>query len=402
MRHLVSLLLVTLVQPVAAKELVTVSPESVGLSSERLSRIETVMKGHIDSGRFPGAVALIERKGKIAYLEHWGTTTPESIFRLYSMTKPVISVAVMMLHEEGRFLLSDPVSKFIPELAEPEVLVEVDMGSLDETRSIAESAHREITIRDLLRHTSGYTYGMFDDSTVDELYRQKNVLDFTEPLAEMVDKLGELPLKYQPGTVWNYSVSTDVLARLIEVVSEKPVDVFLHERLLGPLAMVDTEFGVVDTNRERLALLYRDGAPARGGFDIGERQALLSGGAGLVSTVADYLRFCRMLMYQGELDGTRILSRKSVEAMTSDQLGDIDHGSLREGYGFGLGFAVATDVGRMGRLGSVGEFYWGGLAGTTFFVDPAEEMIGIFMIQNLNDFVPRDQFKALAYQAIID
>ena len=235
MKFLLSLLLLVCAHPLAAKELRTVAPASVGLSSERLARIGAVMKAHIDAGRFPGAVALIARQGELAYIEHWGTTTPESIFRIYSMTKPVTTVAVMMLHEEGRFLLRDPISKFLPELAEPEVLVEVDMGSLDEKRSIAEPAEREITIRDLLRHTSGYTYG-FGNTKVDQLYVQANVFDFDTPLPEFVRNLGDLPLKFQPGAVWNYSVSTDVLGRLIEVVSGTTLDRFFDERIFEPPA----------------------------------------------------------------------------------------------------------------------------------------------------------------------
>jgi len=403
MKHLLSLLLLVLAQPLAAEELRTVTPESVGLSSERLARIGGVMKAHIDAGRFPGAVALIVRKGELAYLEHWGSTTPESIFRIYSMTKPVTSVAVMMLHEEGRFLLRDPISKFLPELAEPEVLVEVDIGSLDEKRSIAESAERKITIRDLLRHTSGYTYGFFGNTKVDQLYVQANLFDFDTPLPEFVRNLGELPLKFQPGTVWNYSVSTDVLGRLVEVVSETTLDRFFDERIFVPLRMIDTGFVVPENDRERLAVLYQNGEPSTDrGSDFTVARAMLSGGAGLVSTVGDYLNFCRMLLNDGELEGTRLLSRKSVDAMASDQLGDANHGGLPEGYGFGLGFAVATDLGRMGKLGSVGEYAWSGIAGTAFFIDPKEDMIGVFMIQNMNDLTTLAQFKALAYQAIID
>ena len=406
MKLLPSFLLLVLAQPLAAEELRTVTPEAVGLSSERLARIGAVMQAHIDAGRFPGAVALIARRGELAYLEHWGTTTPASIFRIYSMTKPVTSVAVMMLHEEGHFLLGEPISKFLPELAKPEVLIEVDMnsiGRLDETRSIVEPADREITIRDLLRHTSGYTYGIFGNSKVDQLYVQANLFNFDTPLPEFVRDLGELPLKFQPGAVWNYSVSTDVLGRLVEVVSGTPLDTFFHERIFEPLRMVDTGFVVPADERERLAVLYQNGEPSTAlGADFTVPKAMLSGGAGLVSTVSDYLGFCRMLLNGGELEGTRLLSRKSVDAMASDQLGDADHGSLPEGYGFGLGFAVATDLGRMGKLGSVGEFAWSGIAGTSFFVDPEEDMIGILMIQNLNDLTTLSRFKALAYQAIID
>ena len=402
MKFLLSLLLLVCAHPLAAKELRTVAPASVGLSSERLARIGAVMKAHIDAGRFPGAVALIARQGELAYIEHWGTTTPESIFRIYSMTKPVTTVAVMMLHEEGRFLLRDPISKFLPELAEPEVLVEVDMGSLDEKRSIAEPAEREITIRDLLRHTSGYTYG-FGNTKVDQLYVQANVFDFDTPLPEFVRNLGDLALKFQPGAVWNYSVSTDVLGRLIEVVSGTTLDRFFDERIFEPLQMVDTGFVVPEDDRERLAVLYQNGEPSTAtSADFTVPRAMLSGGAGLVSTASDYLSFCRLLLNGGELEGTRLLSRKSVDAMASDQLGDANHGSLPEGYGFGLGFAVATDLGRMGKLGSVGEYAWSGIAGTAFFIDPKEAMIGIFMIQNMNDLTTLAQFKALAYQAIID
>lgn len=403
MRAILTFLVVVHAQTLAARESVTVPPERVGLSGERLARIGAMVEAEIAAGRFPGAVALVERKGELAYYQHWGDAAPESIFRIYSMTKPITSVAVMMLHEEGRFLLSEPVSKFLPELAEPEVIVDVDLGSLDEKRSIAERAHREITVHDLLTHTSGYTYGLFDDSTVDELYVQTNLFDFDTPLAELVRKLGELPLKHQPGTVWNYSISTDVLGRLVEVVSGTTLDVFFDERILGPLGMADTGFVVPEADAARIAELYQNGAPStRFGADFTVAKALRSGGAGLASTASDYLQFCRMLLNGGELDGARLLSRKSVEAMTSDHLGGVDHGTLSPGYGFGLGFAVATDLGGMRQLGSVGEYNWSGIAGTTFFIDPHEEMIGIFMIQNLNDLTTLRRFKALVYQAIVD
>ena len=285
MKFLLSLLLLVCAHPLAAKELRTVAPASVGLSSERLARIGAVMKAHIDAGRFPGAVALIARQGELAYIEHWGTTTPESIFRIYSMTKPVTTVAVMMLHEEGRFLLRDPISKFLPELAEPEVLVEVDMGSLDEKRSIAEPAEREITIRDLLRHTSGYTYG-FGNTKVDQLYVQANVFDFDTPLPEFVRNLGDLPLKFQPGAVWNYSVSTDVLGRLVEVVSgtTRWIGFSTSEssnrfKWSTPGSSYPRTIG--NDLRCSIAMV---GRPRQLGDDFTVPKAMLSGGAGLVST----------------------------------------------------------------------------------------------------------------------
>lgn len=409
----------------------TVSPELVGLSLKRLNRIDTHIQGYIDREEAAGAVALISRRGKIAYVNKWGDLdreagkpmTQDAIFRIYSMSKPITTVAVMILLEEGRFFLNDPVAKFLPEFSEMKVQTETADPKSGEVTVETKRATRPITIRDLLRHTAGFTYGIFGDTKVDQEYREAGILVKNFTLEETTKNLGKIPLRFEPGTQWHYSVSVDVAGRLVEVVSGKPLDQFLHERLFNPLGMVDTDFRVPLDKRDRFARLYtpkgtstgtRDGfltaprskeiVPMPVSADMGDfdqKTLFFSGGGGLVSSIGDYWRFCQMMLNGGEFNGNRILSRKSIELMTADHMTGIN--GLGKGSTFGLGLGILQDIGQTGELGSVGTVGWGGAAGTKFWIDPKEELIGIFMVQILpHQTRMRDEFRQLTYQAIID
>jgi CubicO group peptidase (beta-lactamase class C family) len=402
-----------LAAPITAQPLPVAAPEEVGLSSERLARIGDVFEDYVEEGRIAGAVGMVARKGRLVYADQWGmrdvaagdALESDDIFRIFSMSKPITSVAVMMLFEEGHFMLTDPVGRYLPALGSVEV---AELGGGASSGDIpTERAQRPITIQDLLRHTSGLTYGVFSNTAVDQAYRDQGALS-VPTIEEMVTVLGGIPLMYQPGERWNYSLSTDVLGRLVEVVSGQPFDVFLRERIFEPLAMEDTGFYVPATERHRLSRPYGHTGPnlslALGdttGYD--ESVTRFSGGGGLVGTAADYLRFAQMLLNGGELEGVRILSPKSIELMTLDHLGDRPSGWLSPGWGFGLGFAVRKEAGLDGMPGSVGEYYWFGVAGTSFWVDPVEELVGVFMIQinPSRDLAFRNQFKNLVYQAVI-
>ena len=405
---------------IGAQDLQTATPEEVGNSSERLEGIDDFVERHITAHHFSGAVTLVARRGKVVQFRAYGMQDIEggvpmakdSIFRIYSMTKPITSVAVMMLFEEGRFLLDEPVADYLPEFKGLEVGVEEIDEATGEKVFTTVPADRAVTIRDLLRHTSGLTYGLWGTSMVDKLYLENEVFGRDDTIEETVTKLSVIPLKHQPGTVWEYSVSTDVLGRLVEVVSGQRFDEFLRDRIFSPLGMKDTGFFVPPKGIDRLTTVYTpnedntaitpmDPSRAR---DFTKETRRLSGGGGLVSTAADYYRFAQMLLNGGVLDGTRILSRPTVELMTSDHLVEIhDRGHL-ESYGFGLGFMVSPGRGRSGSILSAGSFGWGGMAHTTFWVDPQEELIGIFLVQILPESpLPyRELFKPMVYQAIDD
>ncbi len=406
---------------------VAVPPESVGLSASRLGNIRAVMSQHVANKKMAGASALIARHGKIAYQEAWGladteTGTPmklDTIHRIYSMTKPITSAALMMLYEEGKFQLNDPIAKYLPEFAKMTVGVEERNPQTGAISFTTVPAKRMITVRDLLRHTAGFTYGVFGDTSVDQAYRKAGVLsDLT--LKDFSLNLAKMPLQYEPGTRWHYSVSVDLQGRLVEVLSGKPFDQFLQERIFTPLGMVDTGFTVPASKKSRFARLYTPNktgtvdpiAICNGRDDclskfpnaapsMLEQQGMLSGGGGLVSTAYDYLRFSQMMLNKGTFEGQRLLSRKTVELMASDHLGTIP--GMSAGNGFGLGFAVSKAPGEAGMMGSPGEFNWGGAAGTKFWIDPKEDMIGIFMIQILPNSVDYGSaFRVLAYQAVAD
>ena len=408
----VLLLAISLLVGAVGAELPRAAPAEVGLSQERLDRITRAMQSSVEQGYVAGAIGVVARKGKIAYWENVGMADREAgtamaddaIFRIYSMTKPIVSVALMILYEEGKFSLKDEVKQHIPEL-----------GGLKVWENGKEVApDREMTVQDLMRHTSGMTYGLFGDSRVDEMYNDANVLTGNKTVADFVDKLSKLPLKHQPGTQWEYSVSVDVQGRLIEVLSGMDLATYMSERVFKPLDMPDTSFRMSEDKSGRFAQVYKKTKDEQGIEPANDGRTeryyddtqWYSGGGGLVSTTRDYLRFCQMLLNGGTLDGTRILSRKTIELMTIDHTGEIPRASstLAAGYGFGLNFAVHVDPAKSGLNGSVGEYRWGGLAGTSFWIDPTEELIGIYMIQMMP---PRyengaGQFKRLVYQSIAD
>jgi CubicO group peptidase (beta-lactamase class C family) len=404
-----------------------VKPEEVGLSSQRLARIHTHFQRYIDAGKIAGCLTLVARQGQIAFFEPQGHLEVErqrpmqhnTIFRIYSMTKPITSVALMMLYEQGCVQLDDPVHKFIPAWNGLQVFV-----SGNHPLFVTAPVGRPMTIRDLLTHTSGLTYGFMERTNVDAAYRKLGVADMNKPgytLQNMAETLAELPLEFSPGTRWNYSVSTDVLGYLVEVISGQRFDVYLREQILQPLGMLDTGFTVAEAQLARFACNYerqRDGSlrcidtPQRSQY---RDRSFFSGGGGLVSTAEDYFRFTAMLRNRGELDGVRLLGRKTVELMTMNHLPggeDLTHlaqpGMFTEtayaGVGFGLGFSVMQDPTRAQILGTPGEFAWGGAASTAFWVDPREDLIVIFMTQLIpsSSYPLRRELRTLTYAALID
>jgi len=390
-------------------------PEQVGLSTERLGQLGQVLRQEIAKGKIPGAVALVARKGRIAYHEAFGARDPatrapmtrDAIFRIYSMTKPVTSVAIMMLQEEGRLVLNDPVSKFLPQLTKLQVAVEKKDASGQPALELA-PAQREITIHDLLRHTSGFTYGgRTTNLTVKEAYAREGVdaRDLTN--AELVDRLAKVPLAHQPGTAWEYSRSVDVLGRVVEVISGKSLGGFFADRIFRPLGMKDSGFSVPQAQQGRLAQAFPID-PATGDkialIDVTTPPRYESGGGGAVSTTDDYVRFAQALLNGGRLDRARLLGRTTVAFMASDHLGPISATIRRPGYTFGLGFQVRKDVGLDGQSGSIGEYGWAGAGGTYFWVDPKEQVVAILMTQAPGParVYYRQLFKELVQQAIVD
>jgi CubicO group peptidase (beta-lactamase class C family) len=364
-------------------------PEALGLSSTRLQQMSDAFKREIDKGTLPGATVLVARRGQIGWFEALGRQSPaaatpmaqNTLFRIFSMTKPIVSVGIMMLLEEGHFILTDPVAKFIPEFADQKVGIE-NHGKLDLV-----PLQRPMTIQDLLRHTSGITYDHTGNSLVQQLYKQSRLRSRQISNAEHAALVASLPLQFQPGSEWNYSRSTDILGRIIEVVSGKTLGAFLTERILAPLQMAETAFHTAAENAGRLAEPFPTD-PWTGEkiqlFDMLERPVMESGGGGLVSTTMDYARFCQMLLNGGSLDGTRIIGRKTLQLMASNHLGPevkVDSPLMPAGHGFGLGFAVRTHQGIAPFPGSVGQFFWSGMAGTFFWIDPADELFAVFMMQ---------------------
>lgn len=399
-------------------EMPVAAPESVGLSAERLARATAAMEQDAAAGRIAGAVGLVARKGKIAYFEARGMADREAgapmrqdaIVRIYSMSKPITSAALMMLFEEGKFRLKDPVSRYMPELKNLEVLVDRPGFPGNADRARREPARREMTVQDVMRHTAGLTYGYFGGTSVDSLYNKKHPLYWDGDLKDMARRIAALPLLYHPGEKFHYSIAVDLQGRLIEVLSGQRFDRFLQERLFDPLGMADTGFHVPSKSLDRFAQLYAPDGKER--IKISDREdrykkpgTFFSGGGGLVSTARDYLRFCQMMLNGGEFQGKRYLGRKTVELMTADHLAAVESERIASGgYGFGLGFAVHLDRGASGAPASLGEYNWGGAAGTKFWIDPAEEMIGIYMVQIIPHSGLRygNLFKQYAYQAIVD
>jgi CubicO group peptidase (beta-lactamase class C family) len=382
-------------------------PEDVGMSAGRLATMSGAIKARTDAGHIPGAVALVVRDGRVAYYEAFGRRDPlaaeamklDDIFRIYSMTKAIVSVSVMMLYEEGKVFLSDPVAKFMPEYAGQKVLL-AD-GSLVEPAS-------PMTVQDLLRHTSGLTYEFRGTREIHKAYADAKVFRRNQTNADQAAGLAGLPLDFHPGTQFEYSRSTDVLGRLVEVISGESLGVHLQRRILGPLGMVDTGFHVPAEKLGRLAQSFAQD-PTTGEaemmLDVTRPALFESGGGGLVSTTMDYARFLQMLANSGQLNGVRLLGRKTVELMTNDHLGEMPRpvDMIGPGFGFGLGFAVRTHAGMGTMPGSVGQYYWGGAAGTTFWVDPAERLFAVMMIQSrVQRDVYRVLFRDMVYSAIVD
>ena len=414
---LTALLLVTAVSLAHAQTLSSVKPEQVGLSSEQLGRLVATLRADSEKGQIPGAVLLVARQGKIALFESVGMLDPaakapmtkDAIFRIYSMSKPITSVAVMMLVEEGKLALGDPVAKYLPQFAE--VKVGVEKPGADGTPSLELLApRRAMTVQDLLRHTSGLTYGVFGASLVKTQYRDSKLLTDLRSNADFVDRLATLPLAYHPGTTWEYSHSTDVVGRIVEVVSRKSLYEFEKERILDPLGMKDTAFYVADASKHgRIAEPFSNDRNIGIGADFNDprvTQKVESGGGGMVGTVMDYARFCQMLLNGGTLDGRRLLSPKTVAYMTADHLdASIAPGPAYgpgPGFGFGLGFAVRRDAGVSPLQGSVGEFNWGGAGGTYFWIDPKEDMFVVFAMQSPKQRVYyRPLLKNMVYGAVV-
>jgi CubicO group peptidase (beta-lactamase class C family) len=407
--------------PILAQGLPVAEAEEVGMSSQRLERIRSLTQVYVDEEKLPGVSTLVARRGKVVHFEQVGMMDieagkkmlPDTIFRMYSMTKPITGVAVMILYEEGHFLLEDPVSKILPELKR----LEVYLGGMDDSLRTEPAA--EITIKHLLTHTSGLSYGG-PEPGVPDIYRKSDIWK-ADSLKGFVERLAKLPLIAQPGTRWHYGVSMDVLARLVEVVSGLPFDRFLADRIFKPLGMADTAYYVPDEKIVRFAACYQKtsegtleliDAPQDSSFR--NPNVVPYGGDGLVSTAADYLRFCQMLANGGELDGVRILGRKTAEFMMMDHMGpEFGREPLAEasgwwvpptGQGFGFTGSVLRNVAQSSMLGSVGDFSWGGGAGTFFWIDREEQLIGIFMTQLRPPYAypNRAQMKILTNQAVIE
>jgi len=415
---IVLFLLLRGLQLLSAQVLEPAAPESVGMSTERLARLTPTFRQYIDNGQLPGTVTLVARKGKIVYYESLGKSDVESgktmqkdaIFRIASQTKAIVSTGIMILQERGKLLITDPLSKYIPEFKHTTVAVKTDTGY------DVVDAKREITLRDLLTHTSGYGYGsgiaadQWEAAGIQGWY----FADRDEPILETVKRMAALPADAQPGEKFVYGYSVDILGAVIGVVSGQPLDVFLKENILDPLRMSDTYFYLPEAKASRLATVYSstdtgmERAPAPGGmvgqgeYVKGHRKSF-SGGAGYLSTALDYAKFMQMMLNQGTYNGHRILSRKSVELMTLNHLVEAKF-PWNEGTGFGLGFSIVEDLGARGTLGSEGEFGWGGAYHSTYWADPKEDLIVIYFTQLIpaNGVDDHGKLRALVYQAMVD
>lgn len=402
----------------SARDLPITPAERVGMSTERLNRIAEITQHYVDEGKLAGAITLVARHGKLVYFKTQGVRgaddstplKPDDLFRIYSMSKPITAVAAMQLYEQGKFQLSDPISKFVPELAELTVL----NGGGER-----EPAKGPITMQQLLTHTAGFSYGFDPNDPVDKLYRDSAALG-AKDLDEFATILADLPLKHQPGTRWHYSVAVDVTGLIVERISGQPFDEYLEEHIFKPLKMTETFFSVPDSKLERFLPNHRWDAKEKKLVTLGpdsierfQNVTMFSGGGGLVGTATDYLRFAEMLRNGGSLDGAQILSPRTIEFMTLNHLPASTEGSGSgespvlgggnlNGFGFGLGFGIVTDVAANGVMGSVGDYYWGGAAGTIFWVDPVEDFVVVSMIQLMGSPWPlRSELKIAVNQAII-
>jgi CubicO group peptidase (beta-lactamase class C family) len=422
MRTLPALLLLagSILQPAIARSepaLPSAKPESVGISSQRLSRLGTGMSGLVEQRRLAGVVTLVARHGKIVEFEASGKRDlaanlpmqKDSIFRIYSMSKPITGVAMMLLFEEGKWQLNDPVAKYVPEFAGLKVYGTDARGDV----VLNEQAH-PMTMRELMSHTAGFTYGFFSHTPVDKLQLDADVLNIDVPLDEMIKRVATLPLNAQPGSEWHYSIAVDIQGYIVQKLAGMPFEDFLQQRIFKPLNMVDTAFYVPPEKLKRLAEFYTYGENGqldvqKGGLnhDFSKKPALASGGGGLVSTATDYLRFCQMLLNGGTLDSVRLLSPRSVELMRSNVL-PASIPTTEPGIGFGLDFAVYSDVIAAGGYYGKGTYFWGGAAGTWFWIDPSNDLIVIGMIQQVAGAdargIPdmRGLSHAYVYQALVD
>ncbi len=392
----------------------TASSLKTGLCPKRMRHLMDVLQSEVERQRLPGAVALIARHGTIGLFEAVGSLDPatgttmerDAIFRIYSMTKPIVSVAAMMLMEQGKLLLSDPVAKYLPEFAAQKVAAVVD-GEVQ-----LQAVRRLATVQDLLRHTAGLTYEFMGSTPVQRQYAQTRIGSRKRSNAEFSHAIAALPLMFEPATVWEYGRATDVLGRVVEVASGVSLGDFLRQHIFEPLGMRDTGFLVPAEQHARIAEPFArdpEGGLQMKVIDVRQEQVMESGGGGLASTTADYARFLQLLLNKGELDGVRLLGSRTVDFMTTDHLGEIpiNSGTSREllpaGYSFGLGFAVRQQLGVADVPGSAGTYFWGGMAGTTFFVDPAEDMFAILMLQSPNQReYYRMLFSGLVYAALRD
>src|SRR4051812_18015215 len=387
------------------------SPEEVGLSSVQLKRLEEVTKKQIDDGLVPGAVMLVARRGKIAWVSVQGKRDPaqpdpmklDSIFRIYSMTKPIVSITLMQLVEEGRLQISDPVSKYLPEIGQMKVGTEVDGPDGKPMLRLADPT-RSMTVQDLLRHTSGLTYGGRGGSLIHQAYIDAKIGDRGFTVEEFVSKLSKLPLKFNPGDRWEYSVAVDVQGRLIEVLTGKKLGDAVAERVLQPLGMADTGFQVPAAKVARAAQPgpRPNGQPMTPRFKVDDGAKYESGGGGMLSTKEDYLRFTMVLANGGAFQGKRIIGKQTLDFMTADHTGV--RPGRPPGLGFGLGFEIRQRVGDSGIAGSVGEYGWAGNAGTVFWIDPREQLIAIYMVQvsDPDRIELRNRFRSMVQAAIID
>jgi CubicO group peptidase (beta-lactamase class C family) len=402
------------------------TPEAAGFSSSRLERLSEVLRADVAAGTIPGAVALITRNGQPAYYQAFGyaeratlrTMQPTTVFRIASMTKPVTVVAALMLMERGKLLVTDPVWRYLPALRDVQVGVEEADSETGQRRLALKQARRPMTIQDLMRHTAGFTYGQFGDSLVQRAYRNAHVVDNQQNNAELVAKLAKLPLAHQPGTTFEYGMSTDVLAAVVEVISGLPLDRYFNEHITGPLQMTDTRFGMPVDEAHRLAEPQRDALPDHAPplpYDPARPTQWFSGGGGLLSTASDYTTFAQMLLNEGEIGGVRLLARKTAQLMLQNHLPPtLAYGPQTAelgiaaplpqlGQGYGLGLGVRKEAGLSPVPGSPGDFYWGGVLGPYFWVDPVEKMSVVFMLQELNVQIRtryRSLLRALVYQAL--
>jgi len=399
-----------------------IAPELVGMSAERLKNIGTKLQQYVDAERAAGFVTLVARDSEVVHFEACGFRDAkqrlpmelDTIFRIYSMTKPITSIALMMLYEQGKFQLVEPVSRYIPAFGNTKVLAGYGyMGP----QLVAQNP--PMTIHHLLTHTAGLSYGFFFDSPIDEMYRESIFRSETASLEEKILGMAELPLRCQPGSAWNYSIATDVCGYLVQLLADMPFEDFLEERIFKPLGMADSAFQVTADKLDRFATLYRhdaqtggfseyEGAPHIPWHDYSKPASAPSGGGGLVSTTADYWQFANMLLNEGELYDTRIIGRKTLEFMTRNHIKDdllplaIGLANI-PGRGFGLGFDVVMDAPQTGVINSEGNYGWSGAAATNFWVDPQEQLVGIIMTQLMDNMLPFQQdFRALTYQALID